>query len=47
MRHYDAALASAKERTFPLAGGALFLRSFDAIQAAGQAAVGAMAVGAL
>ena len=46
MRHGDATLASAKERTSPLAGGALFLRSFDAIQAAGQAAVGATAVGA-
>ena len=47
MRHYDVTLASVKERTFPLAGGALFLRSFDAIQAAGQAAVGPTAVGAL
>lgn len=47
MRHGDATLASAKERTSPLAGGALFLRSFDAIQAVGQAAVGATAMGAL
>lgn len=47
MRHYDATLASAKERTFPLVGGALCLRSFEAIQVAGQAAIGTMAVGAL
>lgn len=46
MRHGDATLVTTRERTFPLVGGALCLRSFDAIQAAGQAAVGATAVGA-
>lgn len=47
MRHYDANLASAKERTSPLVGGALFLCSFDAVQVAGQAAVGSLSMGAL
>ena len=44
MRHGDATLVTTRERTFPLVGGALCLRSFDAIQAAGQAAVGAVAL---
>ena len=47
MRHGDATLVTTRERTFPLVGGALCLRSFDAIQAAGQAAIGTTAVGAL
>ncbi len=46
MRHGDATLVTTRERTFPLVGGALCLRSFDAIQAAGQAAIGTTAVGA-
>ena len=44
MRHDDATLVTTRERTFPLVGGALFLCSFDAIQVAGQAAVGTAAV---
>ena len=47
MRHGDATLVTTRERTFPLVGGALCLRSFDAIQAAGQAAIGTTAMGAL
>ena len=47
MRHDDATLVTTRERTFPLVGGALCLRSFDAIQAAGQAAIGTTAMGAL
>lgn len=46
MRHDDATLVTTRERTFPLVGGALCLRSFDAIQAAGQTAIGTTAVGA-
>ena len=44
MRHGDATLVTTRERTIPLVGGALRLRSFDAIQAAGQAAIGTTAV---
>ena len=47
MCHDDATLVTTRERTFPLVGGALCLRSFDAIQAAGQAAIGTTAMGAL
>ena len=39
MLHGDATLVTTRERTFPLVGGALCLRSFDAIQAAGQTAI--------
>ena len=47
MRHDDATLVTTRERTFPLVGGALCLRSFYAIQAAGQAAVETAAMGVL
>ena len=47
MRHGDATLVTTRERTFPLVGGALCLRSFYAIQVAGQTAVGTAAMGAL
>ena len=47
MRHGDATLVTTRERTLPLVGGALCLRSFDAIQAAGQATIGTTAMGAL
>lgn len=47
MRHGDATLVTTRERTFPLVGGALCLRSFDAIQAAGQASIGTAAMRAL
>ena len=47
MRHDDATLVTTRERTFPVVGGALCLRSFDAVQAAGQASIGTAAVGAL
>ena len=47
MRHDGATLVTTRERTFPLVGGALCLRSFYAIQAAGQAAIGTTAVGVL
>ena len=47
MRHDDATLVTTRERTLPLVGGALCLRSFDAVQAAGQAAIGTTAMGVL
>ena len=47
MRHGDATLMTVQERTSPLAGGALFSCSLDAVQVAGQTAVGTAAMGAL
>lgn len=46
MRHGDATLITAPKRTSTLVGGALFLCSLDAIQVAGQTAVGTAAMGA-
>lgn len=46
MRHGDATLMTVQERTSPLAGGGLFSCSLDAVQVAGQAAVGTTAMSA-
>ena len=46
MRHGDATLMTVQERTSPLAGGGLFSCSLDAVQVAGQAAIGSLSMGA-